>query len=126
MLVEDRFWWPRAREDIIQAVKNCKRCNTYEGKDMQVPLVSVVATSPLEIVHVDYTSFKTTMELNKVPWTENILVIVDHFTCYMRAYVTKDQKAETTDRYLYDGYISIFRCPEKIVSDHGHNFTSNP
>ena len=52
-------------------------------------------------------------------------MIVDHFTCYMRAYVTKDQKVETTVRYLYDGYISIFRCPEKIVSDHGCSFTSN-
>ena len=78
MLVEDRFWWPRAREDIVQAVKNCKGCNTYEGKDTQVPLVSVTATSLLEIVHVDYTSFKTTMELNKAPRMENVLVIVDH------------------------------------------------
>ena len=88
-------------------------------------MVSVVATSPLEIVHVDYTSFETTMELNKAPWTENVLVIVDHFTCYMTAYVTKDQKVETTARYLYDGYISLFRCPEKIVSYYGCNFTSN-
>ena len=92
---------------------------------MLVPLVSVVATSPLEIVHVDYTSFETTMELNKAPWMENILVIVDHFTCYMRAHVTKDQKVETTARYLYDVYISIFGCPEKIVSDCRCNFTSS-
>ena len=60
MLVEDRFWWPRAREDITQAVKNCMRWITYEGKDTQVPLVSVVATSPPEIVHMDHTSFETT------------------------------------------------------------------
>ena len=90
-----------------------------------MPLVSVVATSPLEIVHVDYTSFKTITELNKAAQMENVLVIVDHFMCYMRAYVTKDQKVETTARYLYDGYISIFRCPEKIVSDRRPNFTSD-
>ena len=65
------------------------------------------------------------MELNKAPQMENVLVIVDHFTCYTRAYVTKDQKVETTVRYLYDGYISIFRCPEKIVSNCGCNFTSD-
>ena len=123
-LVEDRFWWPRACEDVVQAVKNCKKCNTHERKDTWVPLVSVVATLPLQIVHVDYTSFETTMQLNKAPRTENVLVIVDHFTCYMRAYVTKDHKAETTVRYLYDGYISIFTCPEKVFSDCGsHNST---
>ena len=43
----------------------------------------------------------------------------------MRACVTKDQKAETTARYLYDGYISIFGCLERIVSDCRRNFTSN-
>ena len=63
------------------------------------------------------------MKLNKAPQMENVLVIVDHFTHYMRAYVTKDQKVETTARYLYDGY--IFRCPEKIVSDCRCNFTSD-
>ena len=124
-LVEDRFWWPRAREDIVQAVKNCRRCNTYEGRDTQAPLVSVIATSPLEIVHVDYTSFETTVELNKAPQTENVLVIVDHFTHYMKAYVTKDQKVETTARYLYDGYIPIFGCHENKVSNCRCNFTSN-
>ena len=77
-LVEDRFWWPRAHENMVQAVKNCKRCSTYERKDTWAPLVSVVAISPLEIVHVDYTSFETTMELNKAPRMENVLVIVDH------------------------------------------------
>ena len=56
---------------------------------------------------------------------ENVLVIVDHFMRYMRAYVIKDQKVEITARYLYDGYISIFRCPERIVSDHRCNFTSD-
>ena len=124
-LVEDRFWWSRAHEDVVQAVKNCKRGNTYKGRDTRVPLVSVVATSPLEIVHVDYTSFETTMELNKAPRMENVLVILYHFTRYIRAYVTKDQKAETTVRYLIDGYISMFGCPEKIISDRGCNFTSN-
>ena len=79
----------------------------------------------LLLIHVDYTSFETTMELNKAPRMENILVIVEHFTHYMRAYVTKDQKVETTARYLYDGYISIFRCPEKIVSNRRCNFTSD-
>ena len=67
MQAEDRFWWASTHEDVVQVIKNCKRCNTYEGKDTWEPLVSVIATSPLEIVHVDYTSFETTMELHKAP-----------------------------------------------------------
>ena len=56
---------------------------------------------------------------------ENVLVIVDQFMGYIMAYVTEDQKTKTTVRYLYDGYISIFGCPEKIVSDCRCNFISD-
>ena len=52
-----------------------------------------------------------------MPEVKNILVIVDHFMRYMRAYVTKDQKASTVTKYLYEGFISIFGAPEKIITD---------
>ena len=55
---------------------------------------------------------------------ENILVIMDHFTRYTRAYVTKDQKTSTAAKILYEGFISIFRASERILTDQGKAFTS--
>ena len=43
---------------------------------------------------------------------------------YTRAYVTKDQKALMAARILYEGFISIFRAPERILTDQGKAFTS--
>ncbi|MEE8207467.1 MAG: hypothetical protein V3T88_00715, partial [Nitrosomonadaceae bacterium] len=40
-------------------------------------------------------------------------------------YVTPDQKAATVAKFLYQGYISIFGAPAKLLSDRGANFTSN-
>ena len=37
------------------------------------------------------------MDLDKMPEVKHVLVIVDHFTRYMRACVTKDQKAFTSE-----------------------------
>ena len=48
--------------------------------------------SPLQLVNLHFTSFKMTMNLNELPKVEHVLVIVDHFMRYTRAYVTKDQK----------------------------------
>ena len=65
-----------------------------------------------------------TTDLNESPKVEHVLVIVDHFTRYTRAYVTKDQKALTAAKTLYEGFISIFGAPERILMDQGKAFTS--
>ena len=80
--------------------------------------------TPLELVHVDFTSVKSTMELNKPPSIKNMLVIMDHFTRYMLAVITKDQTAKTVARVLYERFIMVFGAPAKLLSDQGANFTS--
>ena len=64
-------------------------------------MILVMVTAPLQLVHLDFTSFETTMDLNELPKVELVLVIVDHFMRYTRAYVTKDQKAWTAAKTLY-------------------------
>ena len=91
---------------------------------VKAPLCPIQACVPLELVHVDFTSIETTMELNKPPSVKNVLVITDHFTRYSMAFVTKDQKAKTIVQILYEWFISIFGMPAKLLSDRGANFTS--
>ena len=79
---------------------------------------------PLQLVHLDFTWFQTTTNLNESPKVKNTLVIVDHFTRYTRAYVTKDQKASTATKILYEGFILIFGAPKRILTDQGKAFTS--
>ena len=80
--------------------------------------------SPLQLVYLNFTSFKMTTDLNESPKVEHVLVIVDHFMRYTRAYVTKDQKAMTAAKTLYEGFISIFGAPKRILTDQGNAFTS--
>ena len=87
-------------------------------------MVPMMVMAPLQLVHLDFTLFKTTTNLNKSPKVEHVLVIVDHFTRYTRAYVMKDQKASTGPKTLYKGFISIFGAPERILTDQGKAFTS--
>ena len=66
-----------------------------------------------------------TMELNKPPRITNILVFHDHFMKHIMAYVTPDQTAKTVAKFLYQGYISIFGAPARLLSNQGANFTNN-
>ena len=80
--------------------------------------------SPLQLVHLNFTSFKMTIDLNKLPKVKHVLVIVDHFMRYTRTYVTKDQKVSTAAKTLYKGFITIFGAPKRILTDQGKAFTS--
>ena len=83
----------------------------------------MMVTAPFQLVHLDFTSFEMTTNLNESPKVEHILVIVDHFMRYTRAYVTKDQKASTATKTIYKGLISIFGAPKRILMDQGKAFT---
>ena len=79
-------------------------------------MVLMMVTAPLQLVHLDFTSFEMTTNLNESPKVEHVLAIVDHFTRYTRAYVTKDQKATTAAKTLYEGFISIFGAAHSLRS----------
>ena len=87
-------------------------------------MVLMMVSAPLQLVHHNFTLSETTTNLNELPKVEHILVIVDHFTRYMRAYVTKDQKVSTAAKTLYEWFIFIFGAPKRILMDQGKAFTS--
>ena len=123
-LISDRFWWPAVYEDVNRAVQNCKRCQLYGGREEKAPMVPMMVNAPLQLVHLNFTSFETIINLNELPKVKHILVIVDHFMRYTRAYVTKDQKASTAAKTLYKGFISSFGAPKRILMDQGKAFAS--
>ena len=106
-----------------QVIKACKCCLQYEGGTPKAPLCPIVATASLHLLHVDFTSIETMMELNQSPRVANILIFQDHFTKHVLAYVTPNQTAKTIAKFLYGGYISIFGAPARLLSDRGTSFT---
>ena len=104
-LLQECFWWPGMAKQMRQVIKACKCCLQYEGGTPKVPLCPILATTPLNLLHVDFTSIETTLELNQLPRVTNVLVFEDHFTKHMLTYVTPDQTAKTVAKFLYGGYI---------------------
>ena len=54
-----------------------------------------------------------------------MLVLQDHFSKYVVAYVVKDQTAHTAAETLRNGYFGLFGAPAYLISDQGKAFTGH-
>ena len=124
-LLQDQFWWPGMAMQMKRAISSCERCIQHEGAWAKAPLQTILVTSPLELLHVDFTNIEMMMELDQPPQLVNVLVFCDHFTRHIMAYVTPNQTAKTVAKFLWQGYISIFGALAKLLSDWGATFESN-
>ena len=123
-LTQERFWWPMMAEDCCAIVRGCLHCRAFEGEVPRAPPCPIQVYAPLELVHLDYTSIESMMELNKPPVVKNVLVMMDHFTRYALTVGTKDQTAKTVMKVFYEHFIAVFGVPAKLLSDRGQ--TSHP
>ena len=53
-----------------------------------------------------------------------MLIVTDHYTRYAQAFATKDQKAITVARVLWEKYFVHYGLPARIHSDQGRAFES--
>ena len=121
-LMKEQFWWPGMSQALLKAIANCGRCIQYEAKG-QLPLMQpIICTEPMELVHIDYVGMKVTVATDKKPVVKNVLVVIDHFTRYVQAFMTKNHTARTMARVLYNNYFSIFGFPQRLMSDQGKEF----
>ena len=121
-LMKEHFWWPGMSQALLKLVANCGKCIQYETKG-QLPLMQpIICTEPLELVHIGYLGMEVTVATDKKPVVKNVLVVVDHFTRYVQAFVTKNHTARTTAQVLYNNYFSVFGFPQCLMSDQGTKF----
>ena len=89
------------------------------------PLKPLTCSGPGELLHVDFTSTEETVSLWQEPVIRNVMVMQDHFSKYVMAYVVKDQTAHTAAKTLRSGYFGLLDAPAYLVSDQGKAFTGH-
>ena len=109
---------------LVLAVSNCGCCKQFEAKPQIPGIQPIICTEPMELVHVDYVGMEVTVATQEKPVMKNVLVVVDHFTQYVQAFVTRNQTTRTTAWVLYNEYFSVFGFAQRLMSDQGTGFTS--
>ena len=120
--MQECFWWPGMTHDLRNRIKKCSHCRKYEAAPPVVPMKPLTCSGPGELLHVDFTSIEETVPLKEEPVIRNVLVLQDHFSKYVVAYVVKDQTARTATETLRIGYFGLFGAPAYLVSDKGKAF----
>ena len=112
-LMKEQFWWLGMSRALVLAVSK-----------PQIPgMQPIICMEPMELVHVDYVRMEVTVATQEKPVIKSVLVVVDHFTQYVQAFVTQNQTARTTAQVLYNEYFSVFGFPQRLMSDQGTRFT---
>ena len=107
------------KEDMTHNVTKVCRCLKQKPPAMKqrVPLQPIIIIAPLQMVSVDFLHLEAS-----TGGYEYILVVMDHFTRYAQAYVTKDKSAKTAAEKIHNDFILRFGLPETIHYDQGGEF----
>ena len=122
-LLKDCFYWPSIAKDVEEHIKSCPRCLRFKTQPEKAESNPIIATRPLELVHIDYLTIEAPAD-SKSGKDVNVLIITDHFTRYAQAHITSSQKAPVVAKTLWDQFFVHYGFPEKILSDQGRNFES--
>ena len=123
--MQECFWWPGMTQDLRNHIKKCGCCRKYEAAPPVAPMKPLTCSGPGELLHVDFTSIEETVPLKEDPVIHNVLVLQDHFSKCVVAYVVKDQTAHTATETLRNGYFGLFGAPAYLISDQGKAFTGH-
>lgn len=119
-LIKDRFCCPRMAFEITQYIKNCGKCVARKTVPQRAaPLQQITSTGPFDLVCIDFLSIEPDSK-----GISNVLIVTDHFTRYVQAFTTEDQKALTAAKVLFKKFFVHYGFPNRIHSDQGRDFES--
>ena len=124
-LMQEWFWWPGMARNLRNRIRKCGHCKKFEAAPPVAPLRPLTCSGLGELLHVDFTSIEETIPFREEPVIRNVMVMQDHFSKYVVAYVVKDQMARTAAETLRNGYFGLFGAPAYLVSDQGKAFTGH-
>ena len=92
-LLQERFFWPKMATDVRKHIRTCERFTHFKLTQERVEMKTVTASYPLELVHLDFLMIGTRNDGNK---NVSVLIVMDHFTRYVAAYVTPKQNSTSS------------------------------
>ena len=78
--------------DLRNCTKKCGHCRKFEAAPPIAPMKPLTCSGPGELLHVDFTSIEQIVPLHQEPVIRNVMVMQDHSSKYVVAYVIMSLK----------------------------------
>ncbi|KAK0153851.1 Retrovirus-related Pol polyprotein from transposon gypsy [Merluccius polli] len=103
-LNRQRFFWHGMERDVRDYVKCCRRCVCSKSPEPEARahLESVTTSRPLELICIDFWSAEDSS--NK---SLDVLVVTDHFTKLVQAYLCPNQSAKVVAQQLWNNFFCV-------------------
>lgn len=121
-MISEDFYIPNLLRKCKSLVRTCEICQKNKIPNSRIPIKPqyIAVEKPREVVFLDYYGPLPTARLGN----RYILAMLDGFTKYIKLYPVRKQTTQATIRILMKEYIPSLGKPDRIVTDHGTQFTS--
>ena len=121
-IIESRFFWPKMRGDVIEAIRHCNRCTlrkTLPAKNRAAMGHLQVAKHPFDILSMDHVSID-----HRSTGKQKVLTVVDQFTKYAFFIHVNNETATTTAKKLMSEVFTKYGYCNQLHSDNGSAFVN--
>ena len=123
--IQERYFWPGIRKDIIKLCKSCHSCARYKDNTApnSAPLmpIDISLLEPFQKVGMDI--------LGPLPEAEDgskyVLILQDYFTKWTEAIALKAVNSEVVQNWLINDIIPRYGVFSELVTDQGVQFVSD-
>ena len=120
---DEQFYWPGMQKIVSNYIRSCLTCEKFKPskENTKANLQSINSYQVLDLVELDFIGPLTPTKQGH----KYILSVIDHYSKYAVAYATLQQNTNTVIDCLKQ-YFSQFGIPERILTDQGRCFISQP
>ena len=120
---DENFYWPGMQKIVSNYIQSCLTCEKFKPskENTKANLQPISSHQVLELVELDFIGPLTPTKQGH----KYILSVIDHYSKYAVAYATFQQNTKTVIDCLKQ-YFSQFGIPERILTDQGRCFISQP
>lgn len=116
----NKFFWPKALEDVERYVKSCSQCNQFNHPRSYVkaPLIPIQTDKRFQFVCYDLAGPFTPVTIRGNRYA---LIIVDHYTHWPEFVALHNTEAPTIATALIDNWCCRYGIPDQFHSDGASN-----
>lgn len=119
--IQQRFWWPRMRQELKEWLDACIECQTRypNGITSVDTMMNIDIAGPWDMIGMDI--------VGPIQMSDDgrfILVITDYLTKWAEAFPIADHTAEIVAKILMEKVIAKYGAPRRILTDRGKEFLS--
>lgn len=117
LTLQERYFWPNLRSDVITAITTCPRCRNFGPKLMSALLAPITRARPFDLLCGDYLSLPMGTGGYKT-----VLLLVDVYSRFTFGFMTRNAGTGSFTVECLEKLGDTIMTPASFMSDNGSHF----